>query len=130
MFRSSICLAIVLISSVLAVSAQAWKKLGSKDIDLNNINDTIVIKNKYRSYSKFKLGVSGASVRISRLVFIFSNGERRSFKKSFTVEMGQTTNEVALEGIKASIQRVDLWYESRSLNAKKAKITVYASPSK
>lgn len=130
MLRSCFIVSIVLMLSAVAVSAQDWKRLASKSIDLRNVNDTIVIKGKHRSYSKFKLSASGSSVRISRLVLTFSNGERRVFNTAFTIEKGESTNEVDLNGTKNNIQRVDLWYESRSLNASKAKVTIYGLPAK
>lgn len=129
MLSRSFILLIILVVGASVGSAQGWKKLGSKTIDFKNRNDAILINQKDRTLSKFKLSVSGASVKISRIVLTFSNGEQRKFNNGFTVENGKSTNEVDIGATKAGIERVDLWYESRSLNAKKAKISFYAIPS-
>ena len=130
MLRHSFFLLILLFAGASAVSAQGWKKLGSKMIDFKNVNDAIVIEQKSRPYSKFKVRVSGASVRISRLILTYSNGEKRRFTNGFTIENGESTNEVDIGATNAGIERVDFWYESRSLNAKKAKIILYALTAK
>ena len=112
--------------ATVSVSGQDWKKIGSKTIDLKNASDSIVIGKKTRTYAKFKLKVSGASVRISRVVFTFNSGERQTFKTPFTTIDGKLTNEGVFGNRIVEIERVDIWYESRSFNTQKAKLAVYA----
>lgn len=128
--QRSVLLLVVLLVTVTAAMGQHWKKLGSKSIDFRNANDSIVVDRRNGTDSKFKLGASGASIRISRLVLTFANGEQRRFNNGFTIEVGESTNEVDIGETKAAIKRVDFWYESRSFNAKKAKVTLYVLPFK
>ena len=109
-------------------SAQHWKKLGSQTLDLKNEHDTILVTDRKGYLARVKLSVFGASVFFRRMVIMYSNGEKQTFSRSVTLEKGESTNQLDLLGRQRHIAQVDLWYESRSFNAKKAKVTLYGMP--
>jgi hypothetical protein len=131
LIRKSLFLLIVFAFLAVAAgtaSAQHWKKLGSRTLDLKNEHDTIVVTDRKGYLARIKLNVSDASVFLRRMVITFANGEKQAFSRSLTLEKGETSSELDLVGRQRNIAQVDLWYESRSLNAKKAKVTLYGMP--
>lgn len=131
LIRKSLFLLIVFTFLAVAAdtaSAQHWKKLGSRTIDLKNEHDKILVTYRKGFLARIKLTVSGASVFIRRMVITYGNGEKQAVSRSVTLEKGESASELNLLGRQRNIAQVDLWYESRSLNAKKAKVTLYGIP--
>ena len=131
LIRKSLLLLIVFAFLAVAAgtaSAQHWKKLGSRTLDLKNEHDTFAVTNRKRAVVRIKLTVSGASLFVRRLVITYGNGEKQTFSRSVTLEKGKSSSELDLLGRQRNVAQVDIWYESRSLNGTKAKVTLWGVP--
>jgi len=80
--------------------------------------------------ARIKLTVTGSALFFRRMVITYSNGEKQTFTRSVTLEKGESTSELDLLGGQRHVAKVDLWYESRSLNGTKAKVILYGLPVK
>jgi len=133
LIRKSLFLVIVFTFLAVATgtaSAQHWKKLGSCSLDLKNEHDTVVVTYRKGFLARIKLTVTGSSLFFRRMVITYSNGEKQTFTRSVTLEKGESTSELDLLDRQRNVARVDIWYESRSLNGTKAKVILYGLPVK
>jgi len=133
LIRKSLFLVIVFTFLAVATgtaSAQHWKKLGSRSLDLKNEHDTVVVTYRKGFLARIKLTVTGSALFFRRMVITYSNGEKQTFTRSVTLEKGESTSELDLLGGQRHVAKVDLWYESRSLNGTKAKVILYGLPVK
>ena len=102
-----------------------WRELGSKEVDYKVDHDTLSVGPMNGDFRHVRLGVSRAPVTFLRVVLTFGNGTTQEIKVRTVIADGGYTRAIDLKGNQRVIRKVDFWYESTSLERRKALVTLY-----
>jgi len=120
----SLMFVVVVFAGVTTVSAQ-WRKIGSKEVDYRVDHDTINVPFYKGDFRRIQLRVRRAPVRFQRVVVHFRNGGDQELEFRDLIRAGGQTRPIDLNGRERQISSVDLWYETASMNRRKAEVSVW-----
>jgi hypothetical protein len=120
----SLLFVFTMFAAAATVSAQ-WRKIGSKEVDYRVDHDTINVPVYKGDFRRIQLRVKRAPVRFQRVVVHFRNGGDQELEFRDLIRAGGQTRSIDLTGRERQISTVDLWYETASMNRRKAEVSVW-----
>jgi hypothetical protein len=110
----------------MAVSAQGWENLGSKEVKDRSEQDTWHIGGSKGQFRKIKITVQKKAVRFYRLEVKFENGQVQNIELRNVIPAGGSTRVIDLIGTDRRIDKVDVWYEAQTFRrGVRSQVTLY-----
>ena len=103
----------------------AWELLGSKTVGRDLDHDTIAVTAKEGPFSRIRIDVQRAGVRIAALKVRYANGDVDDLPVREHVAAGGSTRAIDLQGAARAIREIEIWYETRTGADEKARVLVY-----
>ena len=123
----SICLAVLLTSSVIYAQDSDWKVLAKKDVSYKAEKDRITLYGDERDVSKIKLTCRQGSLKIKQTTLIYSDGSEESHDPKGTGILTKGTSTIPYRIQKdKKLKQVEITYEAygNMLFTKRAKVDV------
>ena len=104
---------------------ESWQILGIKKVNYGLDRDEINVTHRDGFFSKVKIKVRHAPMNLHRMVIHFGNGSTQNvaIKKNFN--KGGVSRTIDLEGGKRVIKKVVLWYDTKNMASRKAKLELW-----
>jgi hypothetical protein len=129
MFRKLFVISSILFAfafGAMAVSAQGWENLGSKEVKDRSEQDTWHIGGSKGQFRKIKITVQKKAVRFYRLEVKFENGQVQNIELRNVIPAGGSTRVIDLIGTDRRIDKVDVWYEAQTFRrGVRSQVTLY-----
>lgn len=109
----------------MAVSAQGWENLGTREVKDRSEQDTWHLSNDGQ-FRKLKITVQYKPVRFYKLLVTYGNGEKQEFEIRNLIRAGGSTRVLDLDGKDRHIKKVDIWYEAATVKrGVRSQVTLY-----
>jgi hypothetical protein len=104
----------------------SWRRLGTVEATFSADHDVIQVTGSNDNFKKFKFYVTGAPLKVHKLVVTFDNGQTQEFATRFDIPEGHESRLFDFDGGVRSLKKIDFWYETKGWTKGKAKVSVYA----
>ncbi len=111
-----------LFSLALTPTHLKWVKLGERTVNHAVDRDEIVVSAKKGVFRKIKLKVKRRKVTFRSVKVHFANGAVQDVTLRRAIPAGGETRTIDLEGKDRVIKKVVFWYETTSVQGKRAKV--------
>jgi len=98
-----------------ATMAQKWVDLGSREVKDRSEQDTWHVGKDKGEFHRIKITVADKPVRFYRLRVTFENGTTQEIELRNQIGAGGETRAIDLTGTDRYIDKVDVWYEARTV---------------
>ena len=115
---------IILLSTLMAMTAGTWDHLGSRKVNFGIDHDRISVTSSKGAFSKLKLNVTG-NLTMHKMKVNYRNGTSQVLNIKCHFIKGQDSRVINLTGGKRVIQSVDLWYDTKNRARKRATVHLY-----
>ena len=105
--------------------AQGWTQIGSAKVHGHLDHDEIMVTALEGDFSAIKLFVENEGIHFERVVVHFGNGGKEEIPVRSFIKAGGETRVFDLPGNDRVIRKVDLYYKSRAVTKRKAKVVLY-----
>ena len=107
---------------------QEWVLLGQRRVRDNIDHDTIRVSIFREDFRFLKIKAEDHAIEMIRMVVHYHNGGSEELEIRQLIRAGGESRPINLRGGDRSIQKIDFWYEAKSLGREGASIEVYGSP--
>ena len=104
---------------------EEWQILGVKKVNYGLDRDEIYVTSRDGLFRKVKLKVRNAPLNMHKMVIHFGNGSTQSVFIRKNLNKGAVSRTIDLEGGKRIIKKVVLWYDTKNIAARKAKLELW-----
>lgn len=137
MKRSIICLLITFAISHIAMAQQvrypkaapvgSWQVIGTTQARFTADHDGIIVQGPFNNFRSVKLKVTGAALRLVKMVITYSDGAPDNIETRYDIPQGGESRVIDLRGVgQRKIRRIDFWYDTRGVARGQANVTVFA----
>ena len=117
--------ALALVATLSLGVGMDWVLLGQRLVNDRADHDTIMVTAKRGDFRSIKLTVQRAAVDFHRVVVVYGNKSRQEIELRHTSPAGGESRVIDLEGGDRVINRVELWYDARTIRGRKALVSVF-----
>ncbi len=118
-------LAVALLGTIPAASAEEWERLGEKTVERRAERDEIVVTATEGRFSKLKFKVAVAGVEFVDVKVHFGTGEPLDVELRRLIPAGGETREIDLPGRKRVIRKVVFVYKTRRGAKRRAVVSLW-----
>jgi len=114
----------LLLAAASAASAQAWQRLGEKDVNFGVDHDR-VSAGGHGAIRELHFVVKTNPIKFTKVVINYKNGEHQDVDYAEDLVLDKESRSITVEGTGRRIASIDFWYSTDAMNGKHAKLTVY-----
>jgi hypothetical protein len=102
-----------------------WKRLGDASVTDERDKDEIQVGAHEGRFSKLKLGVNRADVRIYKMIVVYDNGSREELTVNDRIRAGHESRAIDLRGGDRQIRRVEFSYKTERGERRDANVVLW-----
>jgi hypothetical protein len=102
-----------------------WEMLGMRKVNYGLDHDEIMVTRAEGVFTALKIKVKKAPINFHKLVVHFGNGETEELELRNNFSAGSESRVIDLPGNKRVIRKVEFWYDTKNLAARKGIIEVW-----
>lgn len=102
-----------------------WVLLGERIVTDRLDHDAIVVTGARGDFRAIKLSVYRAAVDFHRMVVHYRNGGKQEIELRSTIPAGDESRVIDLNGAERIINRVEFWYDARTIRGRRAVIRLF-----
>jgi len=102
-----------------------WVLLGERIVTDRLDHDAITVTAARGDFSAIRITVSRAAVDFHRVVVHFRNGGKQEIELRETIPSGGESRPVDLKGADRVINRVEFWYDARTVRGRRALVRLF-----
>lgn len=103
-----------------------WEYISTRKINTKNEQDEIVVKQKAIKYQSIKLEMIHGSINLWQVTMIFKDDTKQIVEIRKTIKDG-TSKEIKIDSDHGPLKKIIYNYDTRGVDANKAKIKLYGS---
>jgi len=105
--------------------AGGWQTIGTTQLKFTADHEGIIVKAPNNSFQSIKLKITGAALRLIKLVITFDSGAPDNIELINNIPNGGESDVINLSGIDdRKIKRIDFWYDTQGASQSKASVTI------
>lgn len=102
-----------------------WVLLGERIVTDRLDHDAIVVTAARGDFRAIKITVNRAAVDFHRVVVHYRNGGKQEIELRSTIPAGDESRVIDLNGAERIINRVEFWYDARTIRGRRAVIRLF-----
>ena len=115
----------LLLLLALVTTPRDWVFLGERMVSDRNDHDIIPVTVKRGDFRAIKILVTRVAVDFHRVIVYFGNGGKQEVELRNTIPAGGESRTIDLTGSDRVINRVEFWYDARSVRGRRAVVRLY-----
>jgi hypothetical protein len=122
------CLLLTFALEHVSLAQEGWRLIGTTQAKFTADNDGIVVKAPYNNFQHIKIKVTGATLRLIKLVITFDSGAPDNIEMIVNIPAGGESSVIDLRGVEGrKIKRIDFWYDTQDNTQAKANVSIFGS---
>jgi len=105
--------------------SREWVLLGARPVNDRADHDVIMVTAAKGDFKSIKLTVQRAAVDFHRVVVYYGNGTKQELELRNTIPAGGETRIIDLTGNERIINRVEFWYDARTIRGRRAVVRLF-----
>lgn len=102
-----------------------WVLLGTRAVNDRADHDVVAVTAARGDFRSIKLTVQRAAVDFHRVVVHYGNGTRQEVDLRHTIPAGGESRVIDLTGDERVINRVEFWYDAKTIRGRKAIVRLF-----
>lgn len=102
-----------------------WTRLGSRAVNYKLDKDIIKVGAREGGFTKLRVGVTGGSLNMHRMVVFYMNGTKEEITLRHNFKKGSASRVIDIRGGKRLIKHIKFFYDTKNIAPTKARIHVF-----